>query len=266
MTAAHCFDERDLGIAQVSRFDLSIADEGNPNQAVVDRIQHPGFRNGGRFNPNNDLAILKLERPVTSVTPAKLNFDASFPDESGASPELEMIGWGSTTNGVDAPLQRSDILQESTTSYVPFAECAVAKDPSSGVLFGYSERRTVVQQSWLCTQSEETAHCKGDSGGPIFQPRSSSDGQDTLVGVISTSVGGCDNAHLPQISLRVSSYADWIMEVGCTASANPPADWNCPGSRSIEVAEARLAPVVETIEDVSDAPSDAPSMAPSSAP
>lgn len=247
LTAAHCFNENDLGLAEVSRYDLSRANEGTPSRRIVERIQHPRYRNSARFNPSHDIAILKLETPITGVEPVKLNFDTTFPSLEAETSEvdLQMIGWGVTN---DIPTAgKSNILQEATTTYVPFSECAVAHDPTTGVRYGYNERRTVVKNDWLCTQHTSSAHCRGDSGGPIFRAGDNTDEQDTLVGVVSASVGGCDNAHLPQISQRISYHAEWILEVGCEKSENPPAEWNCPGSEPLELPEIR---VVDAFEDL----------------
>lgn len=267
LTAAHCFSSDDkLGEAQISRYNIGRDSESYSNRQVVERFPHQNYKHGGSryFNPSNDIAILKLSSPVIDVEPVKLNFDSSLPPvgDGDAADSLLMLGWGSTNNGVGVSMRRSDLLQEAPTHYVPFEECAVASDPTTGLLYGYSPKRTVVKDDWLCTQNIDAASCNGDSGGPIIIPRASSDEPDILVGLISSSLGGCDNEYLPQINQRISHHMDWIKTVGCEESSNPPADWKCPGTRAIitpEVAEARMVDIV----DVSDFPSDAPSLAPS---
>lgn len=271
LTAAHCFKNNQLlGEAQVGRYNLGSGSERFQGLDVTERFAHGRYRHGGRFNPANDIAILKLSGSVSGIDPVKLNFDAAFP--SSANDELKMLGWGTSSSTVMA---REDILQEAETHYVPFEQCAVARDPNSGYLYGYSTQRTVVGDDWLCTQNDDAASCKGDSGGPIITPRASSSEQDVLVGVISSSLGGCENQYLPQINQRISHHAEWIKEIGCEASSNPPAEWGCPGSvaspriaevEDISNARSEAPSMAPSTEDVSDAPSDAPSMAPSTAP
>lgn len=223
LTAAHCFkNNQNLGEAQVGRYNLGSSSENFQGIDVTQRFAHGRYRHGGRFNPANDIAILKLSEPVRNIDPVTLNFNSSFP--SSESDELRMLGWGTTSN---SGTRREDILQEAETYYVPFDQCAVARDPTSGYLYGYSTRRTVVGPDWLCTQNDDAASCKGDSGGPIITPRSSSSEQDVLVGVISSSLGGCNNQYLPQINQRISHHAEWIKGIGCEHSSNPPADWTC---------------------------------------
>lgn len=240
LTAGHCYtDDQNLGEAQVSRYDLHRSYESFEVRRVVERYPHPRYRHSttDQFNPSNDIAILKLNTPVNSVEPVKLNFDESFPssktDSEGNLPSLTILGWGSTTNGgVGTTMDPSNVLQEATTHYVPFEQCATARDPSTGYMYGYSISRTVVGGDWLCTQNQSSASCRGDSGGPVFSPRSSESEQDVLVAVISSSVGGCDNEYLPQINQRISHHAEWIKQVGCEVSANPPADWRCGETES----------------------------------
>lgn len=287
-------DAETLGVADISRYDLDVSvqrDAGASSRSVVERIAH---RKYARRTPTNNIAILKLDRPVSDVEPVKLNFDGDFPpEEPNITQELAMIGWGSTQSH---PLAKSDTLQEAYTHYAPFAKCAIAAEPTSNVRYGYNQRQTLVRDNWLCTLSQDALYCKGDSGGPIFVPSDSEEGKDTLVGVITNVVGGCENEYLPQIAQRVSHYIPWILEVGCQHSIDPPSEWNCPVNSDNEEDTERIniestrsfvqegeatsntngednaasgrtkRPSYSPLDAPSDAPSDGPSDAPSDAP
>ena len=95
-----------------------------------------------------------------------------------------MLGWGSTTNGEDAPPQAALVLQQATTGYVPFNICAVASVPGTDIMFGVSVDDTGVGPDWLCTDDPVANHCVGDSGGPIIRLGDTAE-EDLLVAVIS---------------------------------------------------------------------------------
>ena len=148
------------------------------------RYPHPDYttNDDGSFNANKDIALLKLSQAAINPQLIRMNENASYPSKAGE--ELLMLGWGSTTNGEDAPLQVSYVLQQATTEYVPFEVCAVAEDPVTGVKFGLSVDETAVGPDWFCTDDPSHNHCQGDSGGPIIRQGDTVEG-DLLVAVIS---------------------------------------------------------------------------------
>lgn len=180
----HFFSNPDLGNAYIGKYDASNTAEGGPIRPVIARYPHPAYsvNPDGTFNPSHDVALLKLDRAPTEFQLIELNVDPNYPATTGE--ELLMLGWGSTTNGVDAPLESSDILQQAFTSYISFEECAVASDPTMDIAFGTSVTDTRVGPDWLCTDDPISHHCIGDSGGPIIRLGSTA-AEDLLVGVIS---------------------------------------------------------------------------------
>lgn len=177
---------RSLGHAYIGRWNTQDSSEGGAIRPVVDYIPHPDYvpvEATGEYNPDNDIAILKLDRaPTSNFGVIKMNFDPTYPAATGE--ELLMLGWGSITNTIDEPSQISDILQQATTSYIAFEDCAVAYDPETGIRYGFSTEDTVVGPDWFCTNDPEHAHCHGDSGGPIIRLGESAE-DDLLIGVIS---------------------------------------------------------------------------------
>jgi hypothetical protein len=223
VTAAHCEAPKTV---QVNAYDATKFDESRQRQ-VVQSVRHPSYPQG--LPINFDIMVSKLESPITDVQPIKMNFDNSFPSMSGE--ELEIIGFGSTIPGPDAPVQQSQILQIAPTGYVPFTECAVAEDPETGNKNGVSPEDTVVEDWWLCTLFDDpivTGTCFGDSGGPVFR-QGKNLGTDLLVGIISGASGYCGNPNLPLWNNRVSYFQDWFTSMGCDMSDHPPEYWNCQG-------------------------------------
>lgn len=231
LTAAHCVEESnpDLGYASIGKYNISNFGEGNPIITVVARYPHPDYMllEGGLSDRDNDIAVLKLSQAAINPQIIRMNTNATYPSELGE--DLLILGWGSTTNGVDAPYQSSRVLQQATTGYVPFEVCAVAEDPVADTAFGVSPGNTIVGPDWLCTDDPLANHCVGDSGGPIIRLGDTVE-EDLLVAVISGSAGGCDNEYFPQINQRVSYQYDWIRELGCQISDAPIAEWGCSGN------------------------------------
>eukprot|EP00934_Nitzschia_sp_Nitz4_P001043 Nitzschia sp. Nitz4//scaffold108_size72880//43760//45816//NITZ4_005819-RA/size72880-processed-gene-0.39-mRNA-1//1//CDS//3329532681//1043//frame0 len=261
LTNGHCYTEgSDLGHAYINKWNTANGAEGMPIRPVVEYIPHPDYvqvDEDGNYYPDNDIAILKLDRaPNRNFGVIKLNYDASYPSDTGE--ELYMLGWGSLTNGVDAPLEMSDILQQASTSYIAAEECEVARDPELGIGYETSPGVSVVGPDWLCTNDESHAHCNGDSGGPIIRLGATAD-DDLLVGVIAGDSGGCDNIYLPLINQRVSYHIDWIKEVGCEKSDNPPAEWNCDGAST-------SAPTIRPTRSPTNMPTGAPVVPPTMSP
>ena len=167
-----------MGTAFVGEYDTRDQNRGQVRR-VIEATLHPDYV--GTSN-NDDLAIMKLERPIVNPTLVNLNTDSEIPPQTGE--ELLMLGWGSITDGQTAPVQVASVLQEAPTQFIPFAQCAVARDPLLGIEFGFSVEETGVPPGWLCTYDENFAHCVGDSGGPVLRLGATAE-EDLLIGVIS---------------------------------------------------------------------------------
>lgn len=182
---AHFFfySNPDLGYVSIGKYNISDLAEGNPIIKVAARYPYPNYttREDGSYNPQNDIALLKLVQPAINPQLIRMNTNASYP--SSSSDELVILGWGSTTNGNTAPLQTAKVLQQATTEYVPFETCAVAQTPDGMIKYGLSVDNTAVGPDWLCTDDPEANHCVGDSGGPIIRLGDTAE-EDLLVGVI----------------------------------------------------------------------------------
>jgi len=235
LTAAHCPDPTRAYVG-LSNSDLNSTGIYNNGVGVVKNVRHPeydGTSNSSSVEYNIMISQLATDTSVVAaVTPIRMNFDDDYPPSDNISDdELTMLGFGSTSS--------STLLQTASTSYVPFEECAVAKDPITGVVYGINGAQTSVQPYEFCTLDNATSTCIEDSGGPIikedyFNDETALDGQgDLLVAIISSGTSDkCGtNSYLPLLNQRVSYYKEWILQTGCellsSSLTNTPKEWNC---------------------------------------
>ena len=95
----------------------------------------------------------------------------------------------------------------------------------------------LIDKSQLCTFEKGKDSCAYDSGGPlILWAGNTTYNKDWLVGQVSWGIG-CANEHLPGINSRISTVLDWIDDVVCSWSKNPPPDFNCPQTNITTPAE-----------------------------
>ncbi len=126
-----------------------------------------------------DVGVVLLERPITSVAPARM----PRPDQSAdivAGLDLEIVGYGRTSN------QSFDVgvMYDATTSLI-------------------SINPTELQVGMGAPQPQ---NCNGDSGGPGFADLG--DGR-RIIGIVSRSFSGgeCD---MGGVDTRVDAYLSWI--------------------------------------------------------
>ena len=62
----------------------------------------------------------------------------------------------------------------------------------------------------ICTKNKGVeSTCKGDSGGPLILPKSSTDDTAVVVGITSFGPGGCSGLG-PTVFTEVKNYLNWI--------------------------------------------------------
>ena len=201
LTAAHCIAGYDgSGIStndSVEILDTTYLVEGEP-------IFHPGYvsiRTEQYDERHNDIALVKLQNPVTSVTPIKL-----YEGEDELNQVIEIWGFGHSGNGVDGQimpcgsepcnqeLRRGTSRVSNITSHELFLNF---KSPDSG------------------NATEFEAHIgNGDSGGGVMLTIA---GVRYVAGVGSTAFVGVGNEPYlygsTSVYERVSVHMNWIKEV-----------------------------------------------------
>jgi len=203
LTAAHCVPTGSTSGLSVliGRNDLNAS--GGERIAVSQVIVHPSYNDR---TSNNDIALLRLQSPVT-VSAAKVRLaNASETSQGAGEGDLVTVtGWGATREGGpgSADLLKVDVPVVSNSS----CNSAYGNITSNMLCAGYT--------------SGGRDSCQGDSGGPlVFQ----SQGQFYQVGVVSFG-NGCARPNYPGVYTRVSQYTDWIAQyTGSTPPPPPPAD------------------------------------------
>uniref|UniRef100_A0A182PSP3 Peptidase S1 domain-containing protein n=1 Tax=Anopheles epiroticus TaxID=199890 RepID=A0A182PSP3_9DIPT len=201
LTAAHCAHagvSPPPTVVQLGGHDLRQPALYVPVQTVV---LHPGY---GGILLYNDIALVRLAQPVTTIVPALLWRSGTFP----ANVPLIASGWGKVGH-FDEP---SMILQRVQIPIVPNDQCNL-------LLYRSRRLRHGVLPTQLCAGDPNGGKdtCEGDSGGPLQLklPAVGLHGQAHRYYVVGiTSNGGiCGTVNRPGLYTRVSAFADWIDQV-----------------------------------------------------
>ncbi|CAK4651545.1 hypothetical protein LEN26_009909 [Aphanomyces euteiches] len=183
LTAAHCNVEINGAIKYaVIGSHYNGGTQYGETIAVKQQIVHPKYN---KDTNTNDFAIFILASN-SKQTPVPVSFDTV-----GANVPIVVRGWGATQENGDEP----NALLELTINTLDNAKCA-------NLLSGYNVDNTMV-----CAGGQSGKDsCQGDSGGPLTIE---SNGQETLVGVVSWGIG-CAEANKPGVYGRLSAAKDFI--------------------------------------------------------
>ncbi|MFI9383158.1 S1 family peptidase [Kutzneria sp. NPDC052558] len=179
VTAGHCFhDVNNNRVSGAPRYHMTVtvgklkdSDPGGESARVVDVRQ----------SPVNDLAVVRLDTPITDITPIAL---ADQPPTLGLP--LQFAGWGSLSAAGGAP---SDHLKRGQFTVARINANTLEVDPSVP--------RTV-----------ENSPCPDDSGGPFFTSADNMTG--TLVAIVDSGPP-CPQPGL-EVVARIDAVATWIRQ------------------------------------------------------
>ena len=214
MTAAHCVVDQSGNLvdnlAHVFLGHANLHDPCGIKVKIEKAIAHPDYSSP---LPTNDIALLKLVRPV-KTGPTINTLCLPSPDEDIEDIEEPfVVGWG-YTDAVSNHSVLPSILQELELRVVPVANCTriyrkVLQDYES-----YESLATTfaILESQICAEglSFGKDSCRGDSGGPVVSLNS--DFQYVARGVVSYGGPTCDSEY-PGVYTRVSRYLGWIDSV-----------------------------------------------------
>jgi trypsin len=147
---------------------------------------HPFYNKAA--NSSYDVAVLKLESPITGIQPINL---AAASQDNLETPgrKLTVAGWGTTSEGGTG----SDRMLEVRVPVVSDAGAQAAYASLNDPLWEYFSSLMVA------AGKKGKDSCQGDSGGPLFDPRTS-----TQVGIVSYGAG-CARAGFPGAYTEVNN-------------------------------------------------------------
>lgn len=182
LTAAHCvYNEKDTFGVRVGQTQL---DDGSGATIAVTEVHiHPRYLSSWKA----DIALLRLETPVTDIEPVRLlGAEGSGYEQEGRL--LDVAGWGDLSEGGNRPAR----MQEVSVPFIPVSECQRL----------YAGRSPVHGQLEMCAGRGGQDSCFGDSGGPLFV-RAADRGWIQL-GVVSWGFG-CAREGSPGVYARLAS-------------------------------------------------------------
>uniref|UniRef100_A0A3Q2R1M0 Peptidase S1 domain-containing protein n=1 Tax=Fundulus heteroclitus TaxID=8078 RepID=A0A3Q2R1M0_FUNHE len=186
MTAAYCSVNSEVYLGRQSQ------KGSNPNEVVRKAAQiviHPDYNPG---TSNNDIALLKLSKPVnftSYISPVCLaSSDSTF--YSGV--DTWITGWGT----IGIPLSSPQNLMEVEVPVVGNRECKCSYGESS------------ITDNMICARLQEGGKdsCQGDSGGPMVSKQGD---RWIQAGIVSLGIG-CAKPDYPGVYTRVSQHESWI--------------------------------------------------------
>lgn len=195
LTAAHCFADswfpRSKFLIRIGKHHMYLWEDGEELMKIEKIVMHDGFSSKDR-GLVNDIALVFLEE-ASKFEPIKLNRDSQFPAPGSLQ---RLIGWGTIDEHIRQPQQT---LREVDVPIVDNATCARLNS-------GIEIKDHQICAGYLDGVTEKSS-CKGDSGGPLFNP----EGDRALIGIVSGG-RGCARPNTPAFYTRVSSFVGWIEE------------------------------------------------------
>lgn len=179
---------------------------------------------GGGFDvlsTRGDIALIRLPRPVTGVTPIAVNRGTGEVGQWGYMAGFGSTGTGRTGNAANTSVKRAGVnVVDATVATISFperfpAQQSVLVGSSRALLtdFDNSARNSSTLGATDPLNLEYTT-AKGDSGGPLLLYR---DGVFTVAGVTSGGIDGFDGTSAQSsfysdtaTFTRVASYIGWI--------------------------------------------------------
>ncbi|XP_068904995.1 chymotrypsin-1-like isoform X2 [Tenebrio molitor] len=184
ITAAHCSE----GISKVVVGSNDLISDGT-DYSVKDFISHPDFTEDP--SPANDIAVMILSEDVSEITDFPKRATAELDDYDTS---CKALGKGYT--GYPEPGKPSKKLKLGYVKPVPHSKC---EDE-----WKEAESDFEVAEKTICTFSNDTAACLGDSGGPLLC-------NEELTGVVS--YGNPCGEGTPDVFTEVYFFNDWIDSV-----------------------------------------------------
>jgi len=189
LTAAHCVHGKTKNNVLVHYRESSGKNKSNERRIarVSQIIAHPEFN---LFSTNNDIALLKLESPL-SVLVNSVCLANKSPNDGD---DVTVIGWGRI--GVDGPFAKR--LQKLDLKVINNKQCKEK----------HGTNRWWITETKLCAWASYKNSCDGDSGGPLLHTNGD---HLYVVGVVSFGME-CGTTDVPSVYTRISKFITWITQ------------------------------------------------------
>jgi secreted trypsin-like serine protease len=208
VTAAHCVangvDSTNLSLRlNTVRTNGPINPNGGEVRKPAQIFVHPSFSMSGTPASGNDIALIKLNVPVNSISPIQLpsQADTATAYETGAP--VKIAGWG-LTDTVGTSIR--DTMKWCNTKVFDFSLC------DNIVLSTMNEN---LSHNVFCAgygaNEDPSGAASGDSGGPVWKPNGS---ENIIIGIVSAgSSGATTRYNEPGLFTKVAAYRSWIDSV-----------------------------------------------------
>ncbi|KAM6897996.1 chymotrypsin-like protease CTRL-1 [Lycodopsis pacificus] len=195
LTAAHCIIiSPSAWILYFGRETQSGPNINEVNRTVSQIIVHPDYNNNTLYN--NDIALMKLQRPVIFTDYIRPVCLASSSSQFHTSTPCWATGWGRL--GRDDPLPAFQSLQEVQIPVIGEKQCSC----------NYRPTNATITDEMICAGEENKGACQGDSGGPLQCKQAS----QWIQGGITSFGVPCAQAGFPEVYARVSQFQTWILD------------------------------------------------------
>jgi secreted trypsin-like serine protease len=222
LTAGHCVESVPLSnIAGVL--------VGTEQRHGTRFAMHPGWRHAnGPHNVFDDVALVQLDVPVTSVAPVSLG-GGDVP-----SGETWILGRGrqfaQATGHSEAQTLAATGLRQAALRLIGDEQCAAAwkhRRGNGGERFDAARMLCAIDVDGLEPLS---SGCNGDSGGPLYTGPSAA---PVLLGVVSWGSTRCGADHTPSVFADVARYRDFVTDPSPTWAPSPTSAAKVTGSRRV---------------------------------
>ncbi|XP_064645603.1 serine protease 1-like [Lineus longissimus] len=209
VTAAHCFkDDKDASRWRVIAGDTDLRRIAYSSRVIIKADNshiynitkitvHPGYKRGESWSSGNDIAILKIDRRIDPMIPAR---PVALPmDKDDNSPDDTLCvasGYGATGGAWDKANGR----------YLYYTQVMTA---DSSVCYYAYKMKYPIRANNVCILGSPGNICSGDSGGGIICPHGD---QQVLEGIVSWAATCSQAVDAPSVLTRVSHFLDWIEE------------------------------------------------------
>ncbi|MBX2902795.1 MAG: trypsin-like serine protease [Chitinophagales bacterium] len=195
VTAAHCVEGETPSSVKLffKTYYLSNPVSGYFSVDIDTFYIHPDFND---TTYDNDVALIHLLYPITSITPIRLATVAeTYLTDAGK--DQNIIGWGRLHKW---SFGGSDTLMEASVPIV-----------ASSVCNGSQSYDGQISANMLCAgfMAGGTDACQGDSGGPLFT--TDNNNELVLTGVVSWGEG-CGEKNFPGVYTKLQNYYTWITD------------------------------------------------------